>query len=189
MEKVVIMAIKNKSRYAILGILNITPGTGYDIKKYCDTVISGIWNENFGHIYPTLKGLEQEGLIQKLHQSDESRKVQYVITEQGKSELLTWLLEETILQPVRSEFMLKFLFSNQLPQEKVIEMLRAYEEVHEKELENYLEMERNLDKGIREITPDRALYLRATLRRGIIASQGTVQWCKEVMETFEKQPF
>ena len=45
--------IKNKSRFAILGILNIQPSSGYDIKKYCDTVISGIWNENFGHIYPT----------------------------------------------------------------------------------------------------------------------------------------
>ncbi|MDF2869325.1 MAG: hypothetical protein K0R05_900 [Anaerocolumna sp.] len=58
------MAIKNKTRYAILGILSIHSGTGYDIKKYCDTVISNFWNENFGHIYPVLNQLLSEGLIQ-----------------------------------------------------------------------------------------------------------------------------
>lgn len=49
------MALKNRSVYAILGILSVSPNTGYGIKKYCDTILKNFWNENFGHVYPTLK--------------------------------------------------------------------------------------------------------------------------------------
>lgn len=181
------MAIKNKSRYAILGILNIASASGYDIKKYCDTVISGIWNENFGHIYPTLKGLEQDGMIYKLSNEEESRKVLYGITQQGKEELMTWLQEETLPQPVRSEFMLKFLFSNQLPKDRVIEMLKEYEKLMEEKLALYLQHEKDLDKGVKEISSERLIYLRATLRKGIIAYQGTIQWCQETLDEFDNR--
>ena len=55
----------NKTKYAILGVLDTFPGSGYDIKKYCDKSISYFWNENFGHIYPVLKQMENEGLVSK----------------------------------------------------------------------------------------------------------------------------
>ncbi len=51
------MATTNKSRYALLGVLCMKPGSGYDIKKFCDKTISHFWNENYGHIYPVLKQL------------------------------------------------------------------------------------------------------------------------------------
>lgn len=59
------MANVNKTRFAILGILNNMPGSGYDIKKNCDTGIAYFWNENFGHIYPVLKQMERDGVITK----------------------------------------------------------------------------------------------------------------------------
>jgi PadR family transcriptional regulator AphA len=178
--------MKNKSRYAILGILNISPSTGYDIKKYCDTVISGFWNENFGHIYPTLKVLEGEGCIRQRSEEEVSRKIKYEITDEGKSELMTWLQEETLMQPVRSEFMLKFLFSSQLPAEKVIEMLKNYQKRQEEELNKYKAMEKELECGIPEISMSRVRYLKAALRRGILAAQASIQWCEETMLEFEK---
>ena len=102
--------LKNKSMYAILGILNLSPGTGYDIKKYSDKVLSGFWNENFGHIYPTLKRMLGDGMIEIVSSEKDKRKIRYGITEKGKQELETWLSEETMQQPIRSEFMLKLLF-------------------------------------------------------------------------------
>ena len=120
------MALKNKSMYAILGILNLAPSTGYDIKKYSDKVLSGIWNENFGHIYPTLKMMLEDGMINILPGEINEKKVRYAITEKGQKEYEAWLLEETVQQPARSEFMLKLLFSSRLPREKVISMLEDY---------------------------------------------------------------
>lgn len=50
------MAKVNKTKYySLLGILSNRPGSGYDIKKMCDSSIGHFWNENFGHIYPVLK--------------------------------------------------------------------------------------------------------------------------------------
>ncbi len=81
------MALKNKSMYAISGILNLSPSTGYDIKKYSDKVLSGFWNENFSHIYPTLKMMLQDGMIEVVFKEENEKKVRYGITEKGKQEL------------------------------------------------------------------------------------------------------
>lgn len=178
------MAIKNKSMYAILGILNISPGTGYDIKKYSDNVLSGFWNENFGHIYPTMKKMLANGMIEIVIRENNEKKIRYGITKKGKLELETWLLEETIQQPVRSEFMLKLLFSSSQPRENVVRMLENYKELHEKNIEKYLGMQKELEDGIQEISNERIFFLKAVLRRGIISSEAVIHWCDETMEEF-----
>ncbi len=179
------MAIKSKSRYAILGILNIAPGSGYDIKKYCDTVISNIWNENYGHIYPMLKSLEEEGVIMQLPRNEMERKNKYAITEAGQRELINWLEEETISQPVRSEFMLKFLFSSNLNKDKVLQMLANYREEQNRNLLKNKRMLEELNREIKEVSSERELYLRATLHRGIISLEGSLRWCDETIQDFK----
>ena len=176
------MALKNKSMYAILGILNISPSTGYDIKKYSDKVLSGFWNENFGHIYPTLKLMLEDGMIEIVFREKSSKKVRYGITEKGKQELETWLLEETMQQPIRSEFMLKLLFSSSQPRENVIQMLENYKELHEKNIMNYLGMQKDLEQGIQEISKERVCFIKAVLRKGIISSEAVIHWCDETIE-------
>lgn len=180
------MALRNRSKFAILGILNIAPGSGYDIKKYCDTVISNIWSENYGHIYPMLKSLEKEGLIEQVSQENAGRKIQYRTTQTGKEELMSWLCEETVSQPLRSEFMLKFLFSNNLPKENGIRMLTEYREQQRVKLDGYYNMMNELDSGIKEISKEREMYLRATLRRGILSGESMIEWCDETTEIFRK---
>lgn len=176
------MAIQNKSMYAILGILNISQSSGYDIKKYCDTVLSGFWNENFGHIYPTLKKMQEDGIIEVVPSEQTEKKIQYKITQRGKQELEKWLLEETQLQPVRSEFMLKLLFSTELPKERVLEMLIAYKAVHEKKLEKYLSMKTDLENGSTQISKERIQYVKAILRSGILSCEAVIRWCDETIE-------
>lgn len=179
------MALKNKSMYAILGILNLSPSTGYDIKKYSDKVLSGFWNENFGHIYPTLKMLLRDGMIEIVDKEKDEKKILYNITERGKQELNAWLLEDTTQQPVRSEFMLKLLFSSDAPRKNVIRMLEDYKKIHEKNIERYLAMQKDLEQGIKEISKERACFLKAIIRKGIISSEAAVQWCDETIEVFQ----
>lgn len=179
------MALKNKSMYAILGILNISPGTGYDIKKYSDKVLSGFWNENFGHIYPTLKMMLEDGMIEIVFKEKNERKVLYEITEKGKQELETWLIEETMLQPVRSEFMLKLLFSSGQPLENVIRMLEKYKEIHEKNMEKYIGMQKDLEDGIQEISKERVCFIKAVIRKGIISNEAVIHWCDETIQEMQ----
>ncbi len=179
------MALRNKSMYAILGILNLSPSTGYDIKKYSDKVLSGFWNENFGHIYPTLKMMLEDGMIEIAFREENEKKVRYRITEKGKQEFETWLLEETMQQPVRSEFMLKLLFSSNQPRENVIRMIENYKELHEKNNGKYLEMQKDLEQGIQQIPKERACFIKAVLRSGIISSEAVIHWCNETIEEMQ----
>lgn len=60
------MAKKGKSKFAILGMLALNPGSsGYDIKKMIETSIQYCWKESFGSIYPMLSELEKEKLIKQ----------------------------------------------------------------------------------------------------------------------------
>lgn len=180
------MALKNKSKYAILGILSLSPCSGYDIKKYSDKVLSGFWNENFGHIYPTLKMMLEDGLIEIVSKEKNEKKIKYGITERGKQELEAWLLEETSQQPMRSEFLLKLLFSSSQPREKVIHMLENYKKLHEKNLEKYLGMQKNLEQGNQDISKERVFFIKAVLRRGIISSEAVIHWCDETIEELQR---
>jgi PadR family transcriptional regulator, regulatory protein AphA len=180
------MALKNKSIYAILGILNLSPCSGYDIKKYSDKVLSGFWNENFGHIYPTLKMMLEDGMIEITSRENNEKKIKYGITEKGKQVLEAWLLEETIQQPMRSEFLLKLLFSSSQPRENVIHMLENYKKLHEKNLENYLGMQESLVQGNQDISKERVRYINAVLRRGIISNEAVIHWCDETIDEFKR---
>lgn len=174
------MAIKNKSRYAILGILSIHSGTGYDIKKYCDTVISNFWNENFGHIYPVLNQLLTDGLIQTDGSSSDRKKV-YTITENGRQEFLSWLIEPASYQPARSEFLLKLTFSSNLPTEDILKMLTDYRQMHLNRLEKYLKTQDDLLKGLKDVKPEREKFLKAPLRYGILSTEAVIAWCDETI--------
>src|SRR5215470_7305675 len=115
-----VMAKENKSRYALLGMLGIRPGSGYDIKKFMEQSTSNFWNESYGQIYPLLKQLSEEGLATSHAEKQEGkpeRKI-YTLTEEGKDELVNWLgttVEET---PERIEILLKLFFGHFLPVEK-----------------------------------------------------------------------
>lgn len=197
------MAMKNNTKYAILGILSIVPGSGYDIKKYCDTVISNVWHENYGHIYPVLNTMLAEGVIRRMEEDDGSakndvtlkedtlrkedvtRKKVYEITEKGREEFMSWLVEPAQYAPVRSEFMLKFLFSNSLPKENILEMIAQYRERHERKIHELKQMEKDLERESQEISPERKRYLTATLRYGILSSEAAVSWCGEAAGMFD----
>ena len=120
-------------------------------------------------------------MIEITNGNNTDRKVRYAITGKGRVEFKAWLLEETGQQPVRSEFMLKLLFSNSLPREKVIRMLEDYKELHKKNVSKYLEMQRNLEQS-KEITNERIPFLKAVLRRGIFSDEAVIRWCDETIE-------
>ena len=57
------MAKENKTQYAILGILAMSPGSGYDIKKLMNKSTNYFWYEGDSSIYPGLNKLYKEGCV------------------------------------------------------------------------------------------------------------------------------
>jgi len=179
------MAVQNKTQFAILGILSIAPGTGYDIKRYCDTVISNVWHENFGHIYPVLSSLLKEGLVDLSEDQTIVRKKVYSISEKGLEKFMDWLVMPAEYQPVRSEFMLKFLFSSNLPDNYIIKMVEDYRNRHSAKLIEFLKVEESLKNIQTEISEKRVHFLNATVRYGILTSESAILWCDETLAIFK----
>jgi PadR family transcriptional regulator AphA len=173
----------NKTKYAILGVLSIKPGSGYDIKKFCDQSIAHFWNENFGHIYPVLKLLEQEGLITKETGRTEGRPDRnvYRITPEGKSELRDWLSLPVESEPVRSELLLKLAFAENVPQENIIAQLTKAKERCAARLDEYLQIEQAFTSNQKAHGKAGYPYWLATLRYGICSARTAIQWCEETI--------
>lgn len=180
------MAKANKSKYALLGVLSHKSGSGYDIKKFCDQSIGYFWNENFGHIYPVLKKLEEENLITKTIEETEGhlQKNIYSITDKGKNELNHWLKLPIDEAPRRSEMLLKIFFSTDIPAKDIIERL---EEV-KKDCISGLEVLGNVERLLKtnEYTEnnskkDLALWT-ITVRCGIKNMEAEIEWCDESIE-------
>ncbi|HEX2952554.1 MAG TPA: PadR family transcriptional regulator [Bacillota bacterium] len=182
------MAKENKTKYAILGVLNLKPSSGYDIKKFCDQSIAHFWNENYGHIYPVLKTLEADGWVTKTIESNEGKPDRHVycITDKGRDALIQWLMQPAEIPQMRYEFLLKMFFSKDIPIEIVIKRLRESEAFCRKLKELYLSVEESLKQQESECPAKLGLpFWRSTLRYGMIYMEGNIRWCEEMIEYFQ----
>ncbi len=175
--------MKNKTMYAILGVLSLLgPMSGYDIKKFCDKSISYFWNENFGHLYPVLSQLEAAELIQRETSVDSARRKSYAITEKGITVLKNWLIEPVEYQPERSELLLKLSFGNQMELADTLEMLRQAKErtdVKYNQLSQILSFYLKNDEA--KLKPQYPFWI-VTLRYGINSLGASLKWFDETEE-------
>jgi PadR family transcriptional regulator, regulatory protein AphA len=176
---------KNKTKYALLGVLSLKPGSGYDIKKFCDKTISHYWNENFGNIYPELNQLEQDGLIELENPDDGQRRKSYRITQAGRAAFCQWLLLPVEYRPARSELLLKLSFANQIPKDKAIEMLETVRKKHSGDLKQYKMIEASYLHDEDAQKDPQFIYWLAPLRYGIETAIMTVKWCEETIESIK----
>lgn len=181
------MAKANKTKYAILGVLSQMSGSGYDIKKMCDSSIAYFWNENYGHIYPVLKKMESEGLITKKTEQEEGRPVKnvYSITEKGREELKEWLMLPVEHGPVRSEFLLKIFFSKEIDVNNIIEKVQKEKEQCEKNLEEYLKVEKFLKAKEESIGKKNLVLWLSTVNYGRHDEESKIKWCEETIKSLE----
>jgi len=108
--------------------------TGYEIKAMVDDSTEFFWPASYGRIYPELRRLEEEGLIEGREEprGDRPRKL-YALTPEGEEALEQWLTsrDEPIFE-LRDEGFLKFFFADAIPRERAIENLRAMGARHER---------------------------------------------------------
>jgi DNA-binding PadR family transcriptional regulator len=126
-------------KYAILGLLNYADMHGYRIKEHIEKNFGHMWSINFGQIYPNLKDLEEEGLINMLEVAPSEdggpHKKLYSITEKGIVEFSRWLAESP-RKPmlIRDPFLLKFAFFGFGDDERALEIIDEQIEIYEAQL-------------------------------------------------------
>jgi DNA-binding PadR family transcriptional regulator len=193
---------RNKTRFAILGLLAWKPMSGYDIKKLIEVGLSYFWHESYGALYPTLDRLVAEGLALRKEQRRHGRRTRhaYSITAKGRRELTAWLREPTDLPRTRNELQLKFFLCSRRPLEENIRLLEEYREQQLELRELYADSERILRRAVRrralpeeldDVLPadepkrssaerrNEALIFLLTLRHGVLKVDARLAWCDE----------
>lgn len=113
-------------KYAILGLLNHSPMTGYCLKANFDGPMQGFWSVSYGGLYPALHKMEKAGLIAIEELKDSRRKKLYHLTPKGKKELKRWFDEKTSRPVTKDEYLLKLFLSNELKNPDRIQLLQEY---------------------------------------------------------------
>lgn len=113
---------------AALGLLQDEPLHGYRLKKQLETFMGGCVSANYGAIYPLLKRLQRQGLIDVMLEEAGSqggnRRI-YCITPAGQDR---WQ-QEMIAHPheswvnSRARFMIKFLFFSHLQPDQRLSLM------------------------------------------------------------------
>ncbi|MFZ5351992.1 MAG: PadR family transcriptional regulator [Bacillota bacterium] len=178
-------------KYIILGILDIKPRTGYDIKTYMSNSTNFFWTAELSQIYIELGKLEAKGFISSHIEPQEGKpdKKIYTILDKGKKELVDWLRDfpQKINKTARNEFLVRIFFSARIPKEELVYQLQRYIRQLEEELEIYT----GIDERIRLAADDGKMsddgfHQWLTLKRGIGFVKSEMSWARESIEEIQK---
>ena len=135
---------QNQTAYVILGLLSIESNqSGYDIHKTVQGSVGYFWGESYGQIYPTLKRLATEGLIEpsKATSSARPQRRQYCLTAAGRARLQEWLAVPYRDDPPRNELLLKLFFGREAAPSVSIGHIREFQDRLKRLLATLLEIE------------------------------------------------
>ena len=173
------MGKENTTRYILLGFLYHEDMSGYDLKKRMDLSISHFWNASFGQIYPALRELLIEGLVEQRECASEKgpSRLVYSITEQGKQALSGWLEAPEDKEYFRSELLLKLFFSAGVSKGHSLARVEAFRARQETNLFLMQQFTAELEPILEDSPDHRQYYLTALF--GKYVYQAYVDWAKE----------
>lgn len=130
------MARRSQTELAVLGALSTGAMTGYEVRAAITGTLGHFWQESFGQIYPTLAGLEADGLVRRRGGGRTSGSV-VEITDAGRVRLRELLAEPHPSAPRRNALLLRLFFGEHLPPGRAHELLTEVEEGSVAALEQY----------------------------------------------------
>jgi DNA-binding PadR family transcriptional regulator len=78
--------------HALLGLLAVTPRSGYELTKaFAGEIGQYAWQAGHTSIYPELSRLAEQGLVEVTHEGARGSRT-YDVTDAGREELRSWLL-------------------------------------------------------------------------------------------------
>lgn len=173
----------NRTPFVILGMLSIQSNlSGYEIHKAIEENFGSFWGESYGQIYPTLKRMVAEGLIEATQPVSVTvkRRQEYKLTDAGRDRLREWLALPFQNDPPRNEFMLKLFFGREAPPGVSI--------AHVRELQNRNRQMVATLEGIEKIAqqnpsqnPHRP-YWMLTLGLGLALTRAALEWGESALK-------
>lgn len=181
-------ATKRRSRttYAILGFLADGPKSGYEIKQDIEVQANHFWSESFGQIYPVLKKLTAEELIEKVDSPDSGKRSRqrYAISALGLAELKEWIVDPAEYATIRSEFLLKLFFGSHVDLDVSLQHLEEYKSWHLRRQNVYTKYRQELAKDKAPESPE-SVYKMAVLEFGIESTKMALEWSQKTADNLK----
>lgn len=170
--------------HLLLGFLNTTPLSGYDLNKAFSTTVQHFWTADQSQIYRTLYKMEAEGWVttEQIIQTDNPNKKVYHLTEAGQKALRDWLRTPVEDAPTRIEWLGQLFFGDVVDEAALIQVLEHY-------LEGLRQRQRALEELGETLPPreewaglPRAFQLRLlTLDYGMEVHRCEIRWLEQAI--------
>jgi DNA-binding PadR family transcriptional regulator len=159
----------------ILGLLAGGERSGYEIKAIVDRSTRFFWAASYGQIYPELRRLEHDGLIEGEDAPNGARPRRvYRLTAAGHDALEAWLRGSNTTVELRDESLLRLFFADALPREEALGLIEG----RRRGFQQVLERLREIDARPGEDPP----FVDLVLRWGLAYTEWETQWCAEQLE-------
>lgn len=170
--------------YAILGFLNYSPLSGYDLKKVFDHSVRHFWPADQSQIYRTLARLAEKGLVeQKVFRGvDRPDRKEYHITPAGREALRAWLLSPLPSQEARIAALIQVFFAGQLTDEQVVALFKRLAADAQAALAVYDQIPQAAGTDDPAVGPPRERFFwQLTLDYGLMSARADLAWLESVL--------
>mgnify|MGYP001180652130 CR=1 FL=1 len=176
-----------QTNFMILGLLGESPLSGYQIKKIVDIRFRFFWSESFGQIFPALKALASDGLVEEIQTggTQNRRQKTYRITPAGTEALKHWLMQPVEKETYRLEILMKMYFSNYVELGVMLNHMRAFQAAHTQQLCLLDQFQRELE-GIIDRDENHRDVLRV-IDCGQKLNRAYLEWSRETIAYLERK--
>lgn len=165
---------------ALLGLLYVGPGHGYDLHRKIVSELGQVWHLSQSQAYAILKRLEARGDIsaEEIQQEKLPPRQLLHMTEQGKKHFLDWLEAPSggSTRAIRMEFVTRLYFLCMYFPKKIAQ---AFEQQRAEAQKHILRLEKT-----RAELPDEQIYNRMSLDMRLKQLALTLEWLDECQEHF-----
>ncbi|WP_375386404.1 PadR family transcriptional regulator [uncultured Microbacterium sp.] len=187
-------------RYALLALLRVGPLSGYDLQKEFTLSVGHVWHAPDSQIYPELRKMQLDGLIEGEEQTRGVRGVRrvYHVTDAGEAAYLDWLESPLDYQRVRDPAHLRAAYLESATPEGARRFLQAHIAQWESELEQWVTELSRIDaranpmlKRRLEATPEsehvRTVAFKRFAYEGLVErARIEIEWARRGLELIDR---
>ena len=176
-------------KHGILGLLNYSDMTGYEIMEVFRDSLGFFWKAQTSQIYRELQKLKEQGWATDtcVPQTGKPDKKIFSITESGREELHQWLLEEDIGLESRVPLLMKTFFRGELSADENIAFFKKIQsccDMYRPELQKPEENIQSYGTVIQD--SEKSLYWKMTVTYGVMYMNMLREWSSQCMKELEE---
>ena len=175
-------------KHAILALLDIEEGSGYDLRTRFNNSIGSFWSATHQQVYKELAILAELGWLsfEEVAQVGKPAKKIYRVTEEGREELKRWVQTPVKSMKVKYPFLIKVFAGEHLTKEQLLADIEANHQEHEETLAAYKKLEQWV-LALPELELKRYKLPYATMKLGMKVEGAWLEWSKEMLQEFGEE--